>query len=427
MAKKTKPDQRDKGAGTLEWRGRKVLHLWVRISLPDGTRPRRRLCPETCRGPECQCRAMSEAKRQELGAAASEREIARVRREMAAAAKADAEGRLTVQSFGERWTSGKLFETHGDVNKLKIKSTARDDRYRLAKYVYPVIGSIPVASVTEQDIERVLAAAGRKGKGKTGGPWRGKLHLYQVLRRMFALAIRPGRLRETNPVQDWMRPSTGAPKLFGFLYPSECLALLRCPAIPVARRVLYALAVYTGLRKGSLYALKWSGIDFANGTITSLRSKTGLPQMFEADPSLVKLLALWHEHRGQPKGESAVVPEALVDVVEEREAETLRADLEAAGVTRSVLFGGDPAIQALRFHDLRATFVTWALRAGKGDGWISDRTGHLTTEMIRRYSRAARALEDLHFDPFPDVSRAVPELLGTGAKVVRLDSARGRN
>jgi hypothetical protein len=66
-------------------------------------------------------------------------------------------------------------------------------------------------------------------------------------------------------------------------------------------------------------------------------------------------------------------------------------------------------VEPLRFHDLRATFVTWAKRAGKGDGWISDRTGHLTPEMIDRYSRAARTLADLKMEPFPELKGTIPE------------------
>ncbi len=68
-------------------------------------------------------------------------------------------------------------------------------------------------------------------------------------------------------------------------------------------------------------------------------------------------------------------------------------------------------IEPLRFHDLRATFTTWAKRAGKGDGWIADRTGHLTPEMIQRYNRAARTLEDLRIEPFPELIGTIPELV----------------
>ena len=54
--------------------------------------------------------------------------------------------------------------------------------------------------------------------------------------------------------------------------------------------------------------------------------------------------------------------------------------------------------------------VTWAMRAGKGDGWIRDRIGHLTPEMRGRYARAARVLADLKYEPFPSLDGWVPEL-----------------
>ena len=74
------------------------------------------------------------------------------------------------------------------------------------------------------------------------------------------------------------------------------------------------------------------------------------------------------------------------------------------------LFSDAENVEPLRFHDMRGTFVTWARRQGRGDGWITDRTGHLTPAMVERYNRAARMLADLRYDPFPDISRAIPEL-----------------
>jgi len=49
-------------------------------------------------------------------------------------------------------------------------------------------------------------------------------------------------------------------------------------------------------------------------------------------------------------------------------------------------------------------------RAGKGSGWISDRTSHLTIEMMQRYDRGARSLADLQMVPFPDIDTAILEL-----------------
>jgi integrase len=39
--------------------------------------------------------------------------------------------------------------------------------------------------------------------------------------------------------------------------------------------VLYAMAIYTGQRKGSLFALRWKHADFDHGTLASFRTKTG--------------------------------------------------------------------------------------------------------------------------------------------------------
>jgi hypothetical protein len=47
-----------------------------------------------------------------------------------------------------------------------VKASAKDDAYRLTRYFYPEIGSTRVADVTEQDIERVMAAARSRKKRK---------------------------------------------------------------------------------------------------------------------------------------------------------------------------------------------------------------------------------------------------------------------
>ena len=64
------------------------------------------------------------------------------------------------------------------------------------------------------------------------------------------------------------------------------------------------------------------------------------------------------------------------------------------------------------------------MREGRGDGWIADRTGHLTPTMRARYARAARTLMDLNYQPFPDISKAIPELLESKDNVRSLMAAR---
>lgn len=331
---------------------------------------------------------------------------------------------VTVEAFGLQWTSGALLKKHGEVKRLKEKKTARGDHNLLARYIYLYIGKMPIGGdvIDDQVIERTFAKAQAAFLSQNGRPMSQatKRHMYMTTHRLFDLAIKPGRLRNTNPVSEDLLPAKGAPKLYGFLYPQELLDLLGCTDIPIARRVYYAIGAYTGLRKASLRAFTWDSIDFEHKTIISLVSKTEEhlgPQMFaQSDPqlpglcSLIEVLRRYRELQGWPDDDASVIVHKELRMKKDAEASTLRMDLECAGVTRKVLFTKSDKIEPLRFHDLRATFVTWARRAYKGDGWISDRTGQITKDIMRRYDRGARSLADLQLEPFPDISKAIPEL-----------------
>lgn len=353
---------------------------------------------------------------------------------------------ITVAEWGNEWTSGRLFQKYGNVSKLKQKKSAADDAGLLKLYVYPRLGDRPVASIEESDIERTFA----NGWAMFRERWnrepsaRTKTQVYQATRRLFDLAIRPGRIRDTNPVHPSLKPSGKSEKLYAFLYPSELLALLACTEVPIERRVYYATATYTGLRKGSLRVpgqedprrdepgleyFTWDAIDFDNSTILALNTKPGVPLMFaQSDPglpginSLMELLRRWREYNGWPSDDKP-----FVDTLYCRprmEAQALRDDLRAASIGRNMLHRRSDKMQPMRFHDLRATFVTWALRAGKTSGWIRDRTGHIDDRVMERYIRGARNIHDLKLSPgpFPDISLAIPEL--ADIKVARLPTSR---
>jgi integrase len=165
----------------------------------------------------------------------------------------------------------------------------------------------------------------------------------QLLRRLFELRVKPGRPRSDNPVTTDLCPRKDNKKIYGFLYPNELLAALGCELIPLARRVYYALATYSGLRKGSLAALTWDAVDFEHRTLTSLVNKNGVPQIFALSDatlprleSLLVLLKRWHEHRSCPGADERMVSE--LGCRADREAETLRGELKLAGITRAALF-----------------------------------------------------------------------------------------
>jgi integrase len=343
---------------------------------------------------------------------------------------------LTVRQLGVQWTSGELFKTYGRVNRLRVKATAKTDGYVLGKHVYavktrgaggPDFGDVRVSDVTSDDITAVMGSLPAELSAKT------RLEVYVLLRRLFDLAIFPAKLRKegSNPVSRYVRPELDPEKLYCFIYPSELLALLRGTnakgeiVVPLGRRVLYAVATYTGQRKASLYALQWGHVDFQHGTLASFRTKTRRAQYFVADPGLMEVLRLWHEFRDKPAADQPIVRDEDVDYDPRRLATALRDDLKAVGVTRAILFEeNEPTVEPLRFHDLRSTFCTWARRLGRSDMWISERTGHeVSGDMINRYDRGAQTLQDLDYEPFPSIAGAVPEL---AALDIALDTGAAR-
>jgi integrase len=84
--------------------------------------------------------------------------------------------------------------------------------------------------------------------------------------------------------------------------------------------------------------------------------------------------------------------------------------LRLAGVTRAQLFETDDSSNALRAHDLRASFITVNLALGKNEAWITDRTGHRSSQMIYAYKRAARTPAELNLGGFTPLCDAIPEL-----------------
>lgn len=395
--------------------------------MPDGSRPFVEL------GPRTMSDALAEERHQHWLEHRDEYERAWVEERE----RVRAENIVTVYQLARSWTDDSMLDTYGRVNRLR---KSRSDRAQydawscLARACEtrprgadgPAFGALGVASVTEQDIEAVLRLAPRNGAASSSYTIR---MYYALLHRLFDLAERPCRLRSrgTNPVDTSMRPTVDDSRVFSFLLPDEVIALLRVrgPIRDAKRnlaltvkdvldfRILVVLGCYLGLRKTNLVDMKWSDIDLATGTFVALRTKTGVPIVADAHfESVIEVLRRWKAFSRPKSPDDPIV--AVTATRAKRLKGILHSLLRAAGVTREILFVDDEKVAPIRFHDLRSTFVTWAKRAGLSDHFITSRTGHLTKEMVERYTKLATSLSAARFAPFPDVSNAIPELVDDG-------------
>ncbi|MBX3192081.1 MAG: hypothetical protein KF819_34140, partial [Labilithrix sp.] len=85
-------------------------------------------------------------------------------------------------------------------------------------------------------------------------------------------------------------------------------------------------------------------------------------------------------------------------------------DLRTAGVDRAELFERSAARQPIRLHDLRATFVTVSLANAKTEQWVTDRTGHKSSQMLSTYTRQARTWAELGLGALQPLDRLLPEM-----------------
>jgi integrase len=121
----------------------------------------------------------------------------------------------------------------------------------------------------------------------------------------------------------------------------------------------WALALYTGMRNGELYALDWKNVDLSGGVIyvkEAWDSKNGFKPFTKSHWDRVvsivpELMIVLKELKLQSKGSSFVLPR-LVEWDRGNQAIELRKFLVGAGLPE------------VRFHDLRASWATLLLSKG---------------------------------------------------------------
>jgi integrase len=121
---------------------------------------------------------------------------------------------------------------------------------------------------------------------------------------------------------------------------------------------LVVLALCTGARKGELLALDWKDVDKSTGRIVLRHTKNGRPRGLMLPKKVIAML---------PRGKNLVF-EGLGEF-----KNAWRYALERAKIT------------GFRFHDLRHTAISELVRQGLSMPQIMAISGHLTTQMCKRY------------------------------------------
>jgi integrase len=184
----------------------------------------------------------------------------------------------------------------------------------------------------------------------------------------------------------------------------EASRLLRA-AVGTRDEALITLALRTGMRQGELAALRWEDVDLAGKpSITVRRSadtrtmtrvsttKTGRERKIHVGPRTVEVLKT---HRARQR-EERMAATSWVDaglVFPNTKGKIRRRDSVMRSLRRFLEEAGLPI--EVRFHDLRHTAGTLALRQGVPLHTVSRMLGHSDPAMtLRRYAHVLEDMED---------------------------------
>lgn len=184
-----------------------------------------------------------------------------VERRADAAKKLPAERKVeTVATWAERWLKRR--------RDLKLVRWPRVDETRWKQYVEGTpLASLPLADVRPRDVQAFV-----DGLMKRPGEPLDTATITRVValvRKSFSDAERDERV-VVNPARRVEIPKRGNVKAdtWTFLTADEVRAVEACEAMPGNLRLLFVVAIYTGLRAGELWALRWADVDTAGATPT---------------------------------------------------------------------------------------------------------------------------------------------------------------
>lgn len=157
-------------------------------------------------------------------------------------------------------------------------------------------------------------------------------------------------------------------------------------------RLLFAVGIYTGLRKIDCVLLEWSMVDLARGRLMVEPRKTrrhtrGRKIAIPIAPVLFELLREARAHEGSTPGKY-VMPELAALYINHQAIlnKQISSVFEAAGITTKVKGEGDiRAHTEVGFHSLRHTFVSLSANAGTPLAVVQSIVGHSTSKMTQHY------------------------------------------
>jgi integrase len=325
----------------------------------------------------------------------TEREARRVWRELQAKHAAGAlvvNDRITVEQWAAQWLPLRT----SAVDPITASRYADHVRLRIV----PTLGALTLGRVTQAECQAVVDALLSLGTARTT-----VAATRMLLADLFNAAVERGLLR-VNPATGTRLPRARREQADGRdAIPPEQLRRLFAAIRGHVLEPFWVLAFASGLRRGELLGLRWSGLNTATGTLT-------VHGQFKRTPDGFKLVDFTKSRRGRTIRLPAPVL-ALLEVQRARVA-TMRAEageqwqehdlvfcsrygrpLSAtwlAGQYRAALAAA--GLPDMPIHGTRHSAATYMLMEGISDREVQEILGHSSAETTRRYTHVLPAMSE---------------------------------
>ncbi len=284
--------------------------------------------------------------------------------------------RVTLAEAAEAWLAaaeaGVIRTRSGDPYK---PSALRGYEQALRLRVLPELGRLRLSAVTARAVQDLIDTWVASGLGAST-----VRNTLLPLRAIYRRAVGRDEVL-VNPTRGLALPAYRG-RRERVACPEEATALLA--ALPIEDRAVWATALYAGLRRGELRALRWGDVDFDHGLIRVERSwddKTGpiAPKSRAGRrrvPLAKPLRTLLTEHRLQQS--------AGADLVFGR---SRGRPLAAEALTqRAKRIWSAHGVSSIGLHECRHTYASYMIAAGVNAKSLSSYMGHSSITMtIDRY------------------------------------------
>lgn len=303
-------------------------------------------------------------------------------------------GLISLAEWGTKYLDARETDGfHRNIDSARSVWAARIAPTKLA--------GMSVDVISPRDVRAWLSETIRQPSERTGRPLSRQtvLNALNLLRVALEAAVEAGHC-DTNPARDVRVPRMARDtEHWSWLREDEVDRLLACDDVDPERRRIFTVAIFTGLREGELWGLRWSDIDWKLGELIVARSfaqptKGGRVRRV---PMLAPVRTALERQRGLRTCE-------LVFAKDGR----MRPRGDIAGLDRALAAAG---VRRVRFHDLRHTCAshlvqgTWApdlvdgpLRLEDVRVWLghksmttTERYAHLCPGAVRSRVRGADA------------------------------------